>query len=257
MADPGDEVSALIAAGWGVGGTPQRGPRRELTVGQIVGAAVDLADAEGLAAVTMQRVAQAFGYSTMAMYRYVATKDDLHLLMVDAVVERATAVVDPDARADPEDWRAGLERWCRWLLELYAAHPWMLDIRLTMEALLLPGQLDVAEAALDAMQTLPLSPPEKLLLVVNLATFVRGHAAVTRDLSGPAAAVGPATRELLQSRVTGERYPQVAPLVASGLYLGEAPPGPADQPDSWEVDELGMGLALLLDGIAAGLVGRG
>ncbi len=50
-------------------------------------AAVDLADAEGLPAVSMARVAEALGYSPMALYRYVESKDELLVLMADAAAD--------------------------------------------------------------------------------------------------------------------------------------------------------------------------
>ncbi len=100
-----DEVSRLVALAWGVAAAPQRGPKRELSHERIVEAAIELADAEGLQAVTMQRVAQGFGFTTMAMYRYVASKDDLHLLMLDASIPDDAWAVDHD------DWRVGLEQW--------------------------------------------------------------------------------------------------------------------------------------------------
>ena len=79
-----EEVSRVVAMAWGVAAAPQRGPKRELSLERIVEAAMKIADAEGLAAVTMQRVARSFGFTTMALYRYVSSKDDLHQLMLDA-----------------------------------------------------------------------------------------------------------------------------------------------------------------------------
>src|SRR5438874_1240559 len=62
-----------------------RTPQTTLTHPQIAEAAVALADAEGLAAVSMRRLAEQLGVSTMALYRYVANKDELLELMIDAV----------------------------------------------------------------------------------------------------------------------------------------------------------------------------
>lgn len=82
----GAEVSRTLALAWGLAAAPQRGPKRELSLERIVEAAIAIADAEGLAAVTMQRVAQTFEFSTMALYRYVTTKDELHRLMLDTAL---------------------------------------------------------------------------------------------------------------------------------------------------------------------------
>ena len=78
-ADP--ELPRGVALAWGVAAHPQRGPKRELSIERIVEAAIDIADAEGLAAVSMSRVAASLGFTTMSLYRYVTSKDDLILLM--------------------------------------------------------------------------------------------------------------------------------------------------------------------------------
>lgn len=238
------EPTRVVALAWGAAAAPQRGPKRELTLERIVDAAVGLADAEGLAAVTMQRVAKTFGYTTMAMYRYVATKDDLHLLMVDAAAGEPIDV-------DDGDWRAGLEQWTRWMLDVYAAHPWMLDIPISMEALLMPGQMRIADAALRAMRTLPVSEGERLLLLMQLSTHARGTAVILRDMAGPAAIIAPATRALVREVATRGRFPDLAPLVASGLYTGDTPEGVEPSGAGVPPEDMAVGLRLLLDGIAA------
>src|SRR4051812_49574831 len=101
----GPGLPASIAAAWGLRERPARGPRPGLSLERIVGAAVDLADAEGIGAVSMGRVAKELGSSPMSLYRYVAAKDELLALMVDA------ALALPNAPGDPgEDWRAGIAR---------------------------------------------------------------------------------------------------------------------------------------------------
>src|SRR6188508_1559790 len=70
-----------VALAWGVAANPQRGPKRELSIERIVEAAVEIADAEGLAAVSMSSIAASLGFTTMSLYRYVSAKDDLIMLM--------------------------------------------------------------------------------------------------------------------------------------------------------------------------------
>lgn len=75
------ELPRGIALAWGVAANPQRGPKREMSVERIVEAAVELADAEGIGAVSMAAVAKKLGFTPMSLYRYVSAKDDLLLLM--------------------------------------------------------------------------------------------------------------------------------------------------------------------------------
>ena len=77
---------ACSAIAWGMEVAPPRDRSGELSHEAIVDAAVELADAGGLGAVTMAKVAEALGFTTMSLYRYVSSKDELILLMQDAVL---------------------------------------------------------------------------------------------------------------------------------------------------------------------------
>ncbi|WP_239655680.1 TetR/AcrR family transcriptional regulator, partial [Streptomyces sp. M10] len=83
---PADETGlpASVEAAWGLRGRPTKGPRPGIGVERIVDAAVRLAATEGLQAVSMGRVAKELGASTMSLYRYVAAKDELFILMQEA-----------------------------------------------------------------------------------------------------------------------------------------------------------------------------
>src|SRR5262245_7490656 len=100
-----DGLPASLEAAWGLRGRPARGPRPGLSLERIVGAAVRVAGAEGLAAVSMSRVAAELGTAPMSLYRYVAAKDELLGLMMDAAFSPA-----PAPPHDGEDWRAGMSR---------------------------------------------------------------------------------------------------------------------------------------------------
>ena len=99
-------------------------PGRCSTSTSIVDAALDIADAEGLAAVSMARVGDALGCTAMALYRHVGSKDELLTLLIDRVAA--------DAPALPEDlgWREGLTAWTQVQIDGVLAHPWLLDVPL-------------------------------------------------------------------------------------------------------------------------------
>src|SRR3984957_4776793 len=71
---------------WGTRDRPRRGPRPSLSLDRIVAAAISLADEEGLANLSMQRLAERLGCAKMALYRYVPGKSELVALMVDAAL---------------------------------------------------------------------------------------------------------------------------------------------------------------------------
>ena len=98
MQDPMDDGLDLLRE------RPEPARKRGLTVDRVVTAAVALADAEGIDAVSMSRVAERLGFTTMSLYRHVRSKDELVLLMVNE------AAGEPDEYVDG-DWRARLEQW--------------------------------------------------------------------------------------------------------------------------------------------------
>src|SRR6187549_3710630 len=79
--NPEPELPRAVALAWGVAANPQRGPKRELSIERIVEVAVGIADQGGLAAVSMAAIAAELGVTSMALYRYVTSKDDLLVLM--------------------------------------------------------------------------------------------------------------------------------------------------------------------------------
>src|ERR1700709_1516353 len=91
---------------WGRRTGGARGPRAELDVDRIVRAAVGVANAEGLEAVSMARGAGGLGFSTMSLSRHVSNKDELYQLMWNA-----SAFQLGEWEPDGETWREQLVSW--------------------------------------------------------------------------------------------------------------------------------------------------
>ena len=102
----GAALPGSVAAAWGVRERSHKGPKPALSLGRIVDAAVRVADAEGLDAVSMGRVAAELGAAPMSLYRHVSAKEELLTLMVDAARGRPRTVRTP-ARAGGPGWPAG------------------------------------------------------------------------------------------------------------------------------------------------------
>ena len=112
-----------IALAWGIAEAPQRGPKREMSIERIVEAAMEIADADGITAVSMGGVAARLGFTTMSLYRYVTAKDDLLVLINEEGIG-----LPPDHDVIDDDWRTGLQRWLTaGVKNTYEAHPWLLD----------------------------------------------------------------------------------------------------------------------------------
>src|SRR5690348_11362331 len=138
--------------------------RRGLSEQRVVAAAIELADADGLEAVSMARVAERVRFTTMALYRHVAGKDELLRAMLDAGLGQPPAALD-----DPgADWRAALELWTRAVLDALLAHPWAINVPITGPPMSLT-QLAWLDRGLRALaQTGGLTEDEKADIVLLL-----------------------------------------------------------------------------------------
>lgn len=157
--------------------TPGAPPRRRapdpgLSTARIVTTAMALADAEGLDAVSMRRLAAELGTAPMSLYRHVAGRDALELMLVRAVF-RAHPLPEPG----PSGWRAKLELVSRLHWQLYRAHPWLAELISMTRPVLMPEAMAHTEWTLRALDGLGLTTTERAREAVTLPALVRGLAA--------------------------------------------------------------------------------
>lgn len=238
------ELPHRLALAWGVAERPERAPRRELSIERIVAAAVQIADADGLGAVSMARVAKSLGFTTMSLYRYVTSKDDLLLLMQEAALDAEF----PPAH-DPADWRTELREWALFALQLFRQHGWVLDVPVT-GAPTTPNNLRILDAGLRALRSTALDEGTKVATILLVSGYVRNAALLSRDLDraiadagGDESTTGAVYTDALVELVDEVRFPYLRPLVEHGTYASQ--PGGLD-----EVDDIRWGLERTLDGIA-------
>src|SRR4051794_30799718 len=239
--DPESGLPASIQAAWGRRARPNRGPRPGLTLEGIVGAGIAVATEEGLAAVSMGRVARRLGTAPMSLYRYVAAKDELLALMVD------TALGPPPAERDPrESWRAGLERWAWSYHEGLRRHPWALQVPIGGPPIT-PNHVRWLEDGLASLGLTRLSEAEKLSVMLLLSGYVRNEATLAADTAAAAAAgatgtpVMPSSRRLLEALLDESSFPAIRQAIASGAF---------DDDDDMDA-EFTFGLERVLDGVEA------
>lgn len=166
-ADRYERTAALL---WGPPRVPSRGPRPKLSLEGIVRTAVRLADAEGIDAVSMQRVASELGYTKMSLYRYVSRREELLALMTDSVHGPAPEVGGPQ-----RGWREGLHDWAMALWPVLCDHPWLVRTAVGVRVMG-PNELAWTEAALRTLSGTALSGTERLDAIALLAGHVRGIA---------------------------------------------------------------------------------
>jgi AcrR family transcriptional regulator len=166
----GDPIKILELM-WAGAPEPKRGPRAKASVHDIVSAAIHIADAEGLDAVSTRRVAEKVGISPMSFYTHIPGKAELLDLMLDAVVGWTGGVEPPTFR--PDDWRENLSSIARSLWEFYLRHPWVLELA-THRPVLGPNTMRAANTALSALEGLGLDDLEMDRVFNLIASYVAG-----------------------------------------------------------------------------------
>lgn len=224
---------------------PRRGPKAGLDVDRIVAAAVALADAEGLAALSMRRVAAELGVAAMTLYTHVPGKGELVDLMLDSVLGELYAG-EPAATAD--GWRARLTAVARANWDLFVRHPWALHVA-TGRPPLGPNLMAKYERELRAVDGLGLSEVQMDLLVTLVNGFVRGMVSGVHEKVEAERATGvtedqwwAATAPYVAEVFDAERFPTVArvgPVAGAELQAAYDPLRTFD-----------FGLELVLDGVA-------
>jgi AcrR family transcriptional regulator len=218
-----DEASGLpasVAAAWGRAQPQRKGPQRGLSVERIVAAAVQVASADGLAAVSMARVAADLGASTMSLYRYVAAKEELTELMVDA------ALGPPPEPLAEGGWRPGLAQWAWGVLAAMRRHPWALQIPITMPPIT-PNSVAWLERGLAVLRDTGLPVAQKLDVVLLVSGFVRNDATLTANIAAAATGDSWAGRvmrnygALLDYLTDEDRHPNVRAAVATGVFADD------------------------------------
>lgn len=166
QSDPHRSMALL----WRTEQPPRRGPKPRLSVDEIVRAAIELADADGLTALSMRRVGEALGVRAMSLYTYIPGKAELLDVMIDTVHGEASRTADV-----PGGWRARLTLSARETWALYQRHPWLLQI-ITTRPVLGPNIFARYEDLLQAVDGLGLTDLEMDGVTTLLSDYVHGAA---------------------------------------------------------------------------------
>ncbi|HWI30490.1 MAG TPA: TetR/AcrR family transcriptional regulator [Microbacterium sp.] len=236
-----------VALAWGVSADPQRGPKREMSVEKIVDAAVELADADGLGAVSMAAVAARLGYTPMSLYRYVSAKDDLIVLMQ----ESATGL-PPAAVREIDGWKERLGELFRAQIEIYLRHPWMLDIPISGSPAT-PNSSAWVDMTLEALEETPLDAEERLAVTLMVTGHAHWYGAVLAGYStvGRTTGMTPAqitAREaaLYDGLISPDEFPALRRAVDAGVFLSDS------DPFVFGFERILDGIAAYIDALAAG-----
>lgn len=240
-----DQVSASLSLLWRAPERPARGPKPGLTLDQIVAAAIAVADADGLAALSMRRVARELRVGTMSLYRYVPGKAELLDLMLDRVSDPGPVL----ARSRGTDWRELLAAVARCARERFLAHPWLLQVNWS-RPVIGPNTLAGIEQVIAGLADLGLSDQERISTVLTIDGYVTGVVRTQIQHTAAVEQTGVSDEEFwarqypaLEKAMASGEYPAMAALSADAFSLG------------WD-ESFEWGLQRLLDGLAALVAAR-
>lgn len=237
------ELPRYLQLLWGREPAGRRGPKPGRTIQEIGAAAIAIADAEGLAAVSMKAVATALGLTTMSLYRYLDSKDELYAVMLDVACGPVTV------RFGRAGWRRRLTQWTWGLTEIRLAHPWTVEVPQHAPPAT-PNVLAWTEAGLEALAETPLTGSQRLSILLAVDGWAQNHVRQSlqmRLLGASAEASGDVYGQQVAALIDPVRFPRLAE--AAPALEGE---GYGD----FFRSEFDAGLALMLDGIEALIAGR-
>jgi AcrR family transcriptional regulator len=229
---------------WGRRSKGRTGPRPELSVDAIVQAATAIADADGLEAVSMTRVARALGFTPMSLYRHIQSKDELLQLMWNASAQGAEQLTLEGAT-----WRERLRHWALVQRRMIDSHPWITQMPMAAPPMA-PNSLHFVERGLQALDDTPLTDEEKLRAIGLISSYTLSEARMAHDArraldAGDAADGPPPSFEgLLRELVDAPTYPRLH-RIAFADAMQSVPHG------FEETEEFRWGLERILDGIEA------
>ncbi|MEU4767542.1 TetR/AcrR family transcriptional regulator [Actinosynnema sp. NPDC023794] len=232
---------------------PGGGAGSGLSVDVIVDAAIEVADRDGMAALSMRAVGERLGRSAMALYTYVPSKAELLDLMYDRVLGELPSEYPVDG-----GWRVALRAWAQDARAFFLAHPWVLQVS-QARPVLGPNEFLMVEVLLRILRPTGLGASVLRGVVGAVVQFVRGAAGVIAEARRAARETGMTDEEWWFSRsgVFEEVAPDFAERFPLSAWLGaEEPPAVEGEEDVpyLERDAVGnfvTGLEVLLDGVEA------
>ncbi|GGO63460.1 TetR/AcrR family transcriptional regulator C-terminal domain-containing protein [Nonomuraea cavernae] len=240
---------------WDAGDSPEArpGPKPGLSVERIVDAAIAVADAEGMAALSMRAVGERLGRSAMALYTYVPGKGELVDLMYDRALGELPTRYDLTA-----GWRAALTAWAEDTCACYLRHPWLLLVS-QARPVLGPNEYLTLETLLGVLRETGLDRDVLRRVVGTLFHFVRGAAQTIAEARQAEAATGVSDDAwwLDRSGTLKEAAPDFAARFPNVTWLEAAAAAPRSDDESGPYLEREArktfhgGLAIILDGIEA------
>ena len=223
---------------------PSRGPKPKIGLEDVIATGVTIADADGLANLSMRKVATRLGVGAMSLYTYVPGRDELLELMVNLVH------AELELPADDLPWRTSVEQQVGERWRMYERHPWLLDLNMARMPIG-PHVLDADEALYAAVFRAGLRGSDVVsttnLIIWQLLGAARSQIVESdeaRRTGTPAEAYWDSPASFWHTYFDYRRYPTMATVWEAGGF---------DDDQAYAFDRM---LSRLLDGLEASLGSR-
>lgn len=207
---------------WDIPEQGTRGPKGRYDRDAVAVAAVRLADAGGLEAVTMRRVATELGIAPMSLYNYVPTKDHLIQLMVDLAAREYQY-----PGTEPADNRAAIAGLARQGRAVTVRHPWLPDA-MRRPAVIGPGGLRYIDCFLGLLAGSGLDTAAKMEFIAMINGFALMYGGMEATLAAQQASTGISPDQHAAAQVgalVGAAASGQYPNLAAALSASEPAPG--------------------------------
>lgn len=230
---------------WRTHDRPVRGPKPGLTLDQIVDAAIAVADAQGIEALSMRCVAKELGIGTMSLYRYIQGKRELLDLMLDRVSDPSADI----EKAEGAGWREALRVAAHGTRRLYLAHPWLIHVNWT-RPVFGPNTLAGVEFVIATLGELGLDDQERVAVMMTIDSYVTGMARTEILYARAAEETGISDEEFWREQL---------PILEKAMETGDYPAMAAMSEDAFDAgwdETFEFGLHRLLDGLESFITAR-
>lgn len=220
-----------------------RGPKRALSLEQIVAAAIAIADEAGVDSLSMRRIATELGVGTMSLYRYVPDRAALMDLVLDHLVVPSQTWQADELPGSGPSWRRALALSAQEGRTLYLAHEWLIQLNWSRPTFG-PNTIGSLERIVARMHDLPVPDKTRIDLTTAVDGYVTGAVRAQLMYQRAAQETGLSDEEYWELQ-----YPVLERAMASGHYPAMAVLAEDSFTGGWE-EVFELGLRALLDGIA-------
>jgi AcrR family transcriptional regulator len=215
---------------------PGAAGRPRLNRDRVLAAAVSLADATGIDALTMRKLGAELGVEAMSLYHHVGNKDELLAGMVDRVF------AEIDLPVDEEGWKPAMRRRAVAMRDAMGRHPWAIGL---MESRRTPGPATLRhhDAVLGVLRRGGFSVELAAHAYSALDAYIYGFAMQEKGLPFSTEEETAEAVEMIVAQMPADEYPYLTEMVVEHVM----------QPGYSYGDEYAYGLDLLLDGLERAL----